>query len=264
MNIYFSIVIPCFNSSETIEKCLDSVLCQSDFDLPIEIVIVDDASTDDTVDIARSKLEGVPPNVSCKIVINENNSGASVTRNLGITSASGEYILFLDSDDYFHEHKLKILSTSLNSSIKFLFHDFTYSFNDTPFNVDSVQAPQRLPNHFKYFNLVKNRICTPCVIVHRSVVQNFDIRLKRMEDLELWTRIMASGTDVHHLGYPLVELGHELNKGTGLSSNNAAMRTSEREMLKILAHRFTNIRLLYPAYLLVHYLKIARDRLRAV
>ncbi|WP_394153254.1 glycosyltransferase family 2 protein [Vibrio maritimus] len=260
----FSIVIPSFNSTHTIAKCLESVLCQSDFDLPIEIVLVDDASTDDTVDIAKSKLESAPPNVSFKILVNESNSGASVTRNRGITSASGEYILFLDSDDYYHEHKLKILSSSLNSSIKFLFHDFTYSFNDTPFSVDAAQGPERLPNRFKYFNLVKNRICTPCVIVHRSVVQNFDISLKRMEDLELWTRIMASGTEAHHLSYPLVELGHELNKGTGLSSNNAAMRTSEREMLKILAQRFTRIRLLYPAYLLMHYMKIARDKLRTV
>ena len=263
MNIKFSVIIPCFNSHATIGKCLDSVLSQSDFDLPIEVIVVDDASVDDTVEIVKRKLEYTPDNVSCIVVSNNINSGASVTRNTGITHASGEYILFLDSDDFYHESKFSQINYALSNDVEFMFHDFTYSFKNEVENFESYKTAFRLPRYFKYLNLIRNTICTPCVVIKRSAIQEFSTELQRMEDLELWTRLMVSGVRVHYLNSPLVELGHELNKGEGLSSDNNAMRGSELEMFKILAREFMSLRLLYPFYYLVHNIKKTRDKVRS-
>jgi glycosyltransferase involved in cell wall biosynthesis len=264
MNIKFSVIIPSFNSSATIEKCLDSVLLQSDFDLPVEIIIVDDASCDNTIGIVEQKLAHIPKNLSYVIIVNDSNRGASFTRNEGISVARGEYILFLDSDDFYHESKFRQINYALSGDVDFMFHDFTYSFRNESFADKSRQKPRRLPKYFKYFNLIKNNICTPCVAIKRSAVQNFNTDLQRMEDLELWTRLMMSGVNTHYLSVPLVELGHELNKGSGLSSNNAAMRKSEKDMLRILSRRFIRLRFLYPVYILTHHLKKIRDQLRSI
>ncbi len=89
-----SVVIPTFNRAPFIEEAIDSVLRQDYSNL--EILIVDDRSTDDTEQILR-KLMGCHPEVS--YLVNERRKGPSGARNTGILAASGDYVAFLDSDD---------------------------------------------------------------------------------------------------------------------------------------------------------------------
>jgi glycosyltransferase involved in cell wall biosynthesis len=84
-----SIVIPCYNAEATLEQTLRSVLAQ---DVDKEIVVVDDGSLDRSADISRNFGHAV----RC---ISTPNRGASAARNLGMSAASGAYIMFLDSDD---------------------------------------------------------------------------------------------------------------------------------------------------------------------
>lgn len=93
----FSVIIPCYNSVDTIESCLISALSQTY--LPYEIILIDDCSSDNTVKIADELLS--KHSVKYKIIQKENNSGPGVSRNLGIKKASGDYIVFLDSDDWY-------------------------------------------------------------------------------------------------------------------------------------------------------------------
>jgi glycosyltransferase involved in cell wall biosynthesis len=95
-----SVVIPAYNRAKTIRYCLDSVLKQTLS--PFEIIVVDDCSTDETVEIVR----GYPdPMVRC--IVLENNSGAQAARNRGIQEACGEWIAFQDSDDEWLAEKLE-------------------------------------------------------------------------------------------------------------------------------------------------------------
>lgn len=90
-----SIIIPVYNKSEYIRECLDSVLTQTKKD--IEIVCVNDGSTDDSEAIIcqyKEKDERV-------ILINQENSGAAIARNNGLKYAKGDYVQFLDADDFF-------------------------------------------------------------------------------------------------------------------------------------------------------------------
>lgn len=94
-NIKVSVIIPVFNEEEYISTALDSVINQN-FD-SFEVIIVDDGSTDNTLKIIEDKFSNL--DISHKI-IHQENSGVSSARNRGIDGACGEYIVFVDGDDY--------------------------------------------------------------------------------------------------------------------------------------------------------------------
>jgi len=91
-----SVIVPVYNSSEYLEDCLKSLLNQTLED--IEIIAIDDCSLDDSLDILRKYERNYPDKLIVKH--NDKNIGQGATRNIGMKFASGEYIGFLDSDDY--------------------------------------------------------------------------------------------------------------------------------------------------------------------
>ena len=93
MDKTLSIIIPCYNVEKYIEECLESVC--NDLDADIEVICVNDGSTDGTLDI----LEQWKQKDARVIVINQENKGVSVARNQGLHIAKGKFIYFLDSDD---------------------------------------------------------------------------------------------------------------------------------------------------------------------
>ena len=95
----FSVVIAAYNSDLWISKTIDSLINQTlDFEKNIQIIIVNDASTDNTDQICQGFKAKYPKNI--KYLVNEKNLGPSATRNIGLKQASGKYVNFLDSDDY--------------------------------------------------------------------------------------------------------------------------------------------------------------------
>ena len=106
-NLKISIIIPVYKVSLYIERCLLSVLNQSYDNL--EIIIVDDASPDDSMEKAAKMLAQFPTSHEIKIITHETNKGISVTRNTGLKIATGEFVYFLDSDDDIPENSIKTL-----------------------------------------------------------------------------------------------------------------------------------------------------------
>lgn len=90
-----SVIIPVFNVEDYLAECLDSVINQTFRD--IEIICIDDVSTDNSLNILK---EYALRDARITILQNEQNSGLAFTRNRGMEQASGDYILFVDSDDY--------------------------------------------------------------------------------------------------------------------------------------------------------------------
>ena len=89
-----SVIVPVYNTASYLEKCLDSLLNQEYSNL--EIIVVEDKSSDNS----REVLKKYTHNEKIKIFYNEKNSGLSYTRNKGLQESSGEYISYIDSDDY--------------------------------------------------------------------------------------------------------------------------------------------------------------------
>lgn len=94
---YFSIIIPVYNVEDYLLKCLESITCQTFSDF--EVILVDDESSDRSGQIADHYAE----KDSRVIVIHKENGGSSDARNTGLAAAMGEYIIFLDSDDYWDD-----------------------------------------------------------------------------------------------------------------------------------------------------------------
>lgn len=92
----FSVVIPLYNKSYSIARCIDSVLTQNH--LPLEVIIVNDGSTDDSMSIVDTKYANEIKKGFIRIV-EQPNKGVSISRNVGVEIARSEYICFLDADD---------------------------------------------------------------------------------------------------------------------------------------------------------------------
>ena len=93
-DIKVSVIVPVYNAEKYIKRCLDSILAQSY--RYFEVLLIDDGSTDNSGKIC----DEYALNDNRIRVIHKENSGVSATRNIGITEAKGDYIAFVDSDDY--------------------------------------------------------------------------------------------------------------------------------------------------------------------
>lgn len=141
----FSIIVPVYNVEKYIKKCLDSIFNQSFKDF--EVIVVNDGTKDNSMDIVKK--------YDVK-VINQENSGLSEARNTGVKSAKGEYIIFLDSDDFIEKDLLKKINDSLKNKpdvVRFQIQDYkdgevTNKYNEEPFeNLDGVEALKKITNY---------------------------------------------------------------------------------------------------------------------
>ena len=92
-----SVVVPVYNTAEYLPECLDSLVGQSIGLDSIQIVVIDDGSTDGSAEVIRSYAERYPGNFVC---LSQQNAGQGAARNLGLTRCEGEYVGFMDSDDF--------------------------------------------------------------------------------------------------------------------------------------------------------------------
>ena len=129
-----SVVIPIYNSEQYLRKCINSVLAQSYNNL--EVVLVNDGSTDNCKEICM-EYEKKYPNI---IVIHKENGGLSDARNSGIKNATGDYILFLDSDDYWESDFLgnivKLIQS--NKKVDYIFFRYKYYFQKSDYFVEPM------------------------------------------------------------------------------------------------------------------------------
>jgi glycosyltransferase involved in cell wall biosynthesis len=190
-----SVVIPTYNSAETVVRAIESALAQTY--KPIEIVIVDDCSSDGTKAIVDTYADrGV------RFMVLPEHGGASVARNAGIDAAKGELIAFLDSDDEW-------LSTKLERQIALMLSDprltlvFCLSNLISPNGTDvgdifHGRKPATGVDAWKAL-LAANFITTPGVLVRRKDIKalgGFDPKLRIGEDQDMWIRLALRG----HLG----------------------------------------------------------------
>lgn len=105
-----SIIVPVYNAEKYLARCIDSILCQTFGDF--ELILVNDGSSDKSKEICEKYSESDP---RIKL-INQENSGVSATRNAGLDSASGEYIGFVDSDDFIEKNMYEELYNILKKT----------------------------------------------------------------------------------------------------------------------------------------------------
>lgn len=191
---FFSIIIPVYNRAHVLERAVKSCLTQQFADF--ELIIVDDCSTDSSVEVAKSFKDQ-----RIKIIVNEVNQERCVTRNKGIEAASGTYICFLDSDDYFFDYHLSHIHRELalrNFPEKFFFVDAWD--HDINAKISERFSPQfKEHNPYQYF--MTYTVNPPRWAVHRNIFEKqlFDPLVTISEDMDFCLRAIAAGIEIEQL-----------------------------------------------------------------
>lgn len=198
-NPVVSVVIPAYNDARYIGQALRSVLAQSY--RPLDIVVVDDGSTDETAGIASSFGSRVQ-------VFRQANAGAAVARNRGLEEARGDYIAFLDADDFWHPRKIELQLRHLQGcsecvavycrKIEVREGTGASSWSSLPADRGS-DALARSPGEsgWLYLELLRDSVVhTSTIMASRTTIDKvgrFDISLRKGQDLEFWLRLSRLG-----------------------------------------------------------------------
>ena len=178
-----SVIIPAYNSEKTIIRAIKSVIIQTYN--AWEIIIVDDGSTDSTIEVIENFLDEVLLHDNRIILYKQSNQGPSVARNKGVELSNGDFIAFLDSDDEWS------VANKLELQIKHFNDDKNLALCGA--GHDKKRIDSNIVLKIISFNelLVKNYFATPSVILKKEVFNKykFDISKKYSEDFKLWLQI---------------------------------------------------------------------------
>lgn len=183
----FSVIVPLYNKEPYVEKTLRSILSQTFKDY--ELIVVNDGSSDGSLANAENVLSGV----GNARIINQENAGVSTARNNGIAAARGEYICFLDADDWWEPTFLE----EMNDFIQVFPDAGLYSTNYYYIKHKKAIVKLDIPTgYYNYSREYANNLCQPiwtgAVCVRKSTFDEFGgfkKNLKLGEDFELWIRI---------------------------------------------------------------------------
>ncbi|MEG5138691.1 MULTISPECIES: amino acid adenylation domain-containing protein [unclassified Microcoleus] len=221
-----SVVIPSYNSAQFLPEAIESILEQT---LPVfEIIVVDDGSTDETKEICDRY-----PAVK---YVYQNNQGVAAARNTGLGVSTGEYIVFLDSDDCLLPEAIEIGVKHINAlpEVGFVFgRYFFYSIQpDGSYKVEEKYEDQPEVANYQTILATQHKIQCGCIMFRRVALESvsiesvgaFDPSLVPMEDINLFLRVARD--------FPIYFHGEVVSKyrytGNNLSSKSAKMLIQAR------------------------------------
>jgi len=224
INDIVSIIIPTFNNAKFIVKALESIINQSYINW--EAIVVDNNSKDNTFKIVSNFND-----TRIKYLKIENQGVIAKSRNLGIKFAKGEWIAFLDSDDWWTKDKLKICLDNINENVDFIYHDLEVIYEKPKFlfkkkNFKGRQLKKPILNDLLIGGIYKgNAIGNSSVMVRKKILikiggisENED--LVASEDFNTWLRI-AEITD--RFKYLNKRLGYYLIHETSSQKKNLSI-----------------------------------------
>lgn len=190
-----SIIIPVYNKSKLINRCLDSIFKQTTIH-SYEVVLVDDGSTDDSVELIKARTEG---NI---ILYEQQNAGASVARNKGVELSHGKYCAYLDADDYWGDGFIEKTVSFLEEhddcvAVNVAQRHLTLSGEHVaPVCYNEYSKPFVLDDFFSFWATYMH-VCTGSVVIRSEVIKQIggmrtDLRIT--EDLEFWALVSTYGS----------------------------------------------------------------------
>lgn len=204
-----SIIIPTYNNSQFIQKAIDSVLNQSYTNC--EIIVVDDGSTDNTKDLIEDNY------TSFVRYFYQANQGPGSARNLGLRYSEGEFVVFLDADDYLSNYNLMVKFEALreNSDIDWVFSDVyfidenheiltlgSYHFREIYHNTSLTTE-----NIFQLLLTYGNFITTSTLMIRKSCLDSigfFDETQLLHQDYLQWLSLSHKYSNYNYISKPLV------------------------------------------------------------
>ncbi len=193
-NILFSFVLPVYNRQGSILKAVDSIINQQYQNW--ELIIVNDASTDNTAKIIDSIKHD-----KIRVIHNVVNKERCVSRNIGIAAAYGQYVCFLDSDDYHLPNHLTLIHKAICAKDEEEIFFFTNAWNESE---NGIRAPRYCPDfenydratYFLNYTVNPQRWCVSKSILNKI---QFDPSVTICEDMDTSLRLARAG-------YPIVQV----------------------------------------------------------
>jgi len=183
-----SIVIPTYNHASFLGRALKSVTDQTYINW--EVIVIDNHSSDNTNEVMESFID---PRIRYLKI--HNNGVIAASRNMGIRAANGEWIAFLDSDDWWTEDKLKVCFNAINDKVDFVYHHLKM-VSDKPryLRRGLMKTPQLTVPVIMDLVLNGNKIINSSVVVRKKLLLeiggiNEDVKVIASEDYDTWLRI---------------------------------------------------------------------------
>jgi glycosyltransferase involved in cell wall biosynthesis len=195
MSFDVSVVIPVFNRSNLLKIAIESVLSQKTA-YDVEIIVVDDYSTEDIGVICR--------NYTCRYIVNTIKKGANYARNLGVKNAKGQFVTFLDSDDFFITNNVLQLQADImrrNPEIVMVYSDKCEIFNEENSvelkktsaepAIHIIPHPQKKLLRIDFIGSYSGVMVTKCAF---ESIGGCDVTLPARQDWDLWLRMSRLGS----------------------------------------------------------------------
>lgn len=229
-----SVVIPCYRCTNTIKRALDSVYNQTL--RPAEIIIVEDASNDGTLEYLNSLSKDYSIGW-IKVVPLDINSGPGTARNVGWNSSSQRYVAFLDSDDSWHPQKIEIQyrwmernpHAALTGQMGIVI-DGDVDVATKCYQMNNVEFLEIS----KFRLLLSNKFSTPSVMIRREVEYRFTAGKRFCEDYELWCKVVCTERTCFAVNVPLTFCYKPLYGHAGLSGDLWNMEIGELSVYDVL------------------------------
>lgn len=205
-----SVIMPCYNAQNNILNAIQSVLTQDYQNL--ELIIIDDSSTDDTINILNQLKD---PRIN--LIFSKKNQGAGVSRNIGIEQAKGRFIAFLDSDDLW-------LKTKLSEQINFMLENnyrFTFSYYQHLSEAGLgkiITAPKFTTYHRSLYGNVIG--CLTVIYDTAHFGKQFMPLIRKRQDFGLWLKLLSLENKAYC--YPKVLAHYRTDSGMTQNKLNAA------------------------------------------
>ncbi len=218
MKPFFSVIIPTYNRAFILPETIKSIENQTFTDW--EILIIDDGSKDNT----KVVIEEIAKNQLKIKYFYQQNSERSVARNNGASLANGQYLLFLDSDDFFNADHLQNIYNDIikrEKPVALFFTDILY------FSEKGIEKPEipRMENSMEFQYVLLNPITPSRVCIHKEIFNyfQFDPEIVIVEDLVLWVSIATKFPVFQVNSYSLFYRVHDGNS-VDLSKNSYLSR----------------------------------------
>ncbi|MCU0352499.1 MAG: glycosyltransferase family 2 protein [Cytophagales bacterium] len=197
MNNSISVVIPVYNRRKELIRALESVNAQEL--QPCEIIVVDDCSPFDVEEFLNAN--GYSDSTNLYVARNPVNVGPSGSRNIGVAHAQGDFIAFLDSDDYWDKHKLAKQMRLFEQDPNL---DLVYNNTWLVYEHKTIRSGKKLFKENLWHQLVNNCWTPPnpsTIMIKREAMKklgSFDFVLQHAEDIDLWMRLTLQGMKVDY------------------------------------------------------------------
>ena len=175
-----SFIIPVYNVEPYVQRCLESVMAQDLVEADMECIIVDDCGSDGSMSIVRELISTYHGSIRFAIVEHEQNRGLSIARNTGLSKAIGDYIMFVDSDDYLMPGSIQYFLDNLKcypDSDMVMGNVQNQKYNNTLLN--QIQGPWLMDNSDLFFTRMLHHqlyLYAWNKLIRRSLLMEHNIR----------------------------------------------------------------------------------------